>query len=313
MEGLFSPQDFSFPKAIDKERVLRSIVKVRPLRTLEYQFFANDDEAAKFSTTVLDGEGFETIRCGMSESDKEAVNNPEFSQALFTHEFCELLKAGDSFPAKTALRGNGNGVLISADGYIVTNYHLISGAVELHKSTDSGYFGKEPVRVKNIEVEILDKIANGELIYRKATEVFLVASYSKTDAYGNKKDLALLKISEAGLNFLPISKEAPKRFAKIYSVGFSMRTARKEERKKMLGYADANYDLRVSTGLVTNLEANSFLADTDGAPGNSGSVGINEQGEIIGIYCGSTGNGIVDPSKSYRRYVNAQHIEKFLT
>lgn len=312
MEGLFNPTQFEFPASVDKEKILKSIVKVRPVRTLEYNFFSTEEQANEFSTTILDQEGFETIRYGLIDSDREAITNPEFSQALFTHEFCQLMKSNSSFPAKTQLLGNGNGVLVSEDGLIITNYHLISGAVEFHKATDTGYFGQQKLPIKNIEVEVLDKIVNNEYIYRKANEVFLVGSFSKTDSYGNKKDLAILKINEKGLSHLAVTKENPNKFDKIYSVGFSMRTARREDRKKALGYEDANYDLRISTGLITNVEANSFLADTDGAPGNSGSAAINEHGDLIGIYCGSTGNGIVDPSKSYRRYVKPEYISQLL-
>lgn len=57
---------------------------------------------------------------------------------------------------------------------------------------------------------------------------------------------------------------------------------------------------------------NSFLADTDGAPGNSGSAAINANGELVGIYCGSTGNGIVEPIKSFRRYVPSRHLQPLL-
>lgn len=202
--------------------------------------------------------------------------------------------------------------MISADGFIVTNYHLVSGAVEFHNATQLGYFGNQKLPIKNIEIEVLDKIVNDEFIYRKAEEIFLVGSFSKTDSYGNKKDLAVLKINEKGLSHLAVVKENPNKFEKIYSVGFSMRTARREDRKKMLGYEDANYDLRISTGLITSVEVNSFLADTDGAPGNSGSAAINEHGELVGIYCGSTGNGIMDPSKSYRRYVKPEYINQLL-
>lgn len=312
MEGLFDPTQFKFSASIDKDRVLKSIVKVRPIRTLEYSFFSDEDQANQFSTTILDQDGFETIRYGLIEADREAVENPEFSQALFTHEFCQLLKSGTEFPAKTQLLGSGNGVLISADGFIVTNYHLVSGAVEFHKSTESGYFGKQKLHVKNIQIEVLDRIENNDFIYRKVNDVFLVGSFSKADSYGNRKDLALLKINESGLSHLSVSNESPNKFEKIYSIGFSMRTARREDRKRILGYEDANYDLRISTGLVTNLEANSFLADTDGAPGNSGSAAINEYGELVGVYCGSTGNGIVEPGKSFRRYVKPEYVNHLL-
>jgi hypothetical protein len=308
MEGLFNPFQFSFPKSINQDLVLKSIVKIRPKRTLEFSFFETNEMADRFSETRIDESGFETIQCGFVESDRLKCSNPEFSQALFTHEFCELIKSGSIFPTKTPLLGHGTGVVVSKDGYIATNFHLVSGAVE-HLGKLDGYFGTKNYLIKNIEVEIPTQMLGGEIKYRKATEVFLAGTYSRTDAFKNRLDLAILKINELTPDFLPITKSIPTESYSIYSIGFSMRTARNEERKKLLGYQDACYDLRVSSGQIVRLDGeNSFLADTDGAPGDSGSAAINDNGELVGIYSGSTGNGIVDPSKSFRRYVHSKFL-----
>jgi hypothetical protein len=312
MEGLYDPFLFSLPSNIDKENILRSIVKVRPLRTLEYSFFQTDEEADKFSETLLDENGLETIQYGFVEADRAKCSDPEFSQALFTHEFCELISQNTIFPTKTKLLGHGNGITISSNGYIATNFHLIPGTVEHLKKLD-GYFEESNLLIKNIEVEYAYEITKDTIKYKKASEVFLAGTYSKKDAYGNRLDLAILKINEPTQNFIPLAKDSPKKFDQIYSIGFSMRTARKEDKRQLFGYEDASYNLRISSGLVIKIDGeNSFLADTDGAPGNSGSAAINSSGELVGIYCGSTGNGIVDPSKSFRRYVNAQKLHGLL-
>lgn len=312
MEGLYEPFQFIFPDKFDQLNIFKSVVKVRPLRTLEYSIFQTDQEADTFSKTLIDENGFETIQYGFIESDKTKCADPEFSQALFTHEFCELLKFNTSFPTKTNLLGHGNGVIISENGYIATNFHLISGAAEYLKKTD-GYFEGNNFLIKNIEVEYAYEISELEIKYIKACEVYFAGTYSKSDAYGNKIDLAILKINEKVSNYIPLAKENVKLSEKIYSIGFSMRTSRKEQQLNLLGYKDAFYDLRVSSGIVSKLDGeNSFLADTDGAPGNSGSAAINENGELIGIYCGSTGNGIVDPTKSLRRYVHSNKLRQLL-
>lgn len=312
MEGLFDPIQFQFPQQADKNNILMSIVKVRPLRTLEYAFFDSEAEADKFSNTLLDSNGYETIQYAITEADKAKCLNPEYSKALFTFEYCGLVKKGVSLPIKTPLIGHGNGVLISNNGYIATNFHLVSGAVE-HLKKLEGYFGSENILIKNVEIEYPVHLADNKIIYNNASEVFFAGTYSKSDAYGNRLDLALLKINQHTPNFLKVSKDHPQKFDRIYSIGFSMRTERREEKMKLLGYENANYDLRVSCGLITQInDENSFLADTDGAPGNSGSAAINENGELVGIYCGSTGNGIVDPIKSLRRYVHASKLGALL-
>lgn len=310
MEGLYDPFKFKLPNTIDKKKVLTAIVKVRPKRTLEYNFFSTDAEADAFSATSLDQDGCETIQYGFVESDKLKCSDPEFSQALFTHEFCELIKTNTTFPTKTNLLGHGNGVFVSQNGYIATNFHLVSGSVEHLRKLD-GYFDNDNLLIKNIEIEYPVGISDSEIQYTTASKVYLAGTYSKKDAYGNRLDLAILKIDEQPLSFLPIAKNSAMESNKIFSLGFSMRTARSESSKSTFGYEDASYDLRISVGEISKLDGeNSFLANTDGAPGNSGSAAINEQGELIGIYCGSTGNGIVDSSKSFRRYVSSSKLSQ---
>lgn len=269
MEGLYKPSQFNF-----SHEILRSVVKVRPIRKLEYQFFEDIETASHFSITTLDQNGFEIIRYGLIREDIDKINNPEFSQGLFTHEFSEAYKNKIPFPVTVDLLGHGNGVLISHDGLIVTNYHLVSGAVEFHNKTEAGYFKGNPLKINNIEVEVLMNTQTNDFVYKKYSDVELIGTFSKLDAYGNKKDLAILKINETQLPFIRPSKSRPFRFEQVYSIGFSMRTARSDERLKLLNYENANYELRISTGLVVKNEDNTFLADSDGAPGNSGSLAM---------------------------------------
>lgn len=244
MEGLFHPDQFTFPATIDKGKVLKSIVKIRPIRTLEYNLFQTEEEADKFCETLIDEKGFETIQYGFTDKNKTQIDDPEFSQALFTYEFCELLKSNASFPAKTPLLGHGTGFFISTDGYIATNFHLVSGAVAYLNGED-GYFDSENQHIHNIEIEYPVSLNGSMIEYKKASKVFLAGTYSKKDAYGKRLDLAILKIDESASDFIPLSKTQPSRFDQIYSIGFSMRTSRKEDRKKLLGYEDAQYDLRI--------------------------------------------------------------------
>ncbi len=105
--------------------------------------------------------------------------------------------------------------------------------------------------------------------------------------------------------FHPNEFEFPNVDERIFVLGFTMRTARLEENKKKYKYEDAHYDLRVSCGKILEFDSDStFLSSADGGPGNSGSLTVNEKGEIVGIYYGSTGNGIVDPKGIKRRHVS---------
>ena len=91
-----------------------------------------------------------------------------------------------------------------------------------------------------------------------------------------------------------------------------MRSARSKESKELFQYQDANYDLRVSSGLVVKKEATSFLTDCDGGPGSSGSMTIDTSGRVVGVYCGSLGNGICDAKGVLRRHCYGADIGRII-
>lgn len=313
-EGLFDPTTFPFSSTIQKSKLLKSIVKVRPKRKLKYDIFKTEDEASNWSKTVVDSNGFETFFVGMTEDETKLVNDANFSNRLFTHEFCELHKSGAVFPNEAWLKGTGSGFFISPTGHVVTNFHLVSGIVEAHGLLETGYRGPQPIRAPSISVEVLESYENGEWDYKVFDTVFLVATFSKKQAFGEKLDLAILKIDhDSSSHFLSMTNKSIKPFEKLYSVGFSMRTARSEKNKQLFGYNDANYSMRASVGLMVKDDGNSFLSDVDGAPGNSGSAAISEKGELVGVYMGSTGNGITSFAEcGHRRHVYAHHIHTLL-
>lgn len=313
-EGLFNPLTFPFPPRLAPAQLLKSVVKVRPKRTLRFEVFSTEKEADEFSRVAVDTLGFETFYLGYTQDDFNKSYDPNFSNQLFSHEFCELIKTGATFPAETTLQGNGTGVLLSSDGLVVTNFHLVSGIVEAAGLLETGKFGGPLLDAPSLSVDVLESMENGTLTYRRYDSVKLVATFSRSDAYSKRLDLALLKIDlKNHPEFLKISTRDAQRFERIFSLGFSMRTARSEEQKNKLGYEDADDSLRAAAGLVVQLDDNSFLSDVDRAPGNSGSATLNENGELVGIYSGSTGNGITDYSKGgYSRHVLASNIQKLL-
>lgn len=311
-EGLFHPNQFTFPANLDKNKILLSVVKIRPLRNLEYQFFNSKEEADSWSGWITNDDGTELIKYGATQEDINQCSNPEFSQALLNFEFCEAIKSNKQFPLTTPLQGTGTGVLISNDGYILTNFHLASGVITSAKR-DLEKVINSPIKITGLEVEVATSVnESGELQYLKCENVYLVSNPSKKEAYGSKLDLTLLKVDLETDNFIPLCSKKSVVGEKLLNVGFTMRTARSEESKRTLNYEDANYDLRISSGVYLEEESvNSFLSDVDGGPGNSGSATLNSKGELVGLYFGSTGNCLVDFSKGKRRHVYSTSIKDY--
>ena len=311
-EGLYTPSEFTFPLEFPKEKVLLSIVKVAPQRRLNYKMFDNLEEADNWSKWITHKDGSQTLNYGVIAEDKDKCRDPEFSQALFSHELCEIFKEGKALPREEKLRGNGNGVLISNDGYILTNFHLISGVIEANNRGDKDYINK-PIEITGVDIEYPISIStNGDIIYKKAQKVFLISNPSTGTAYKGKHDLALLKIETEASHYLELKEESTKEGDSLNLVGFTMRTGRKTENLKKYNYKDAQYDLRISSGKFVKLDSDStFLSSTDGGPGNSGSATVDDEGSLVGIYFGATANGIVDPSNSLRRNVLSSSIIKF--
>ena len=171
----------------------------------------------------------------------------------------------------------------------------------------------KPIEVTGVEVEYPISISDtGKISYKKAEKVYLVSNPSTKNAYKNKHDLALLKIDTEIKDFLSLNVENPKVGDASNVIGFTMRTARLEENKKKYNYEDANYDLRVSTGSVQEIDSDStFLTNADGGPGNSGSATLDDKGNVIGVYFGATANGLVDPTNVRRRHILIKSVRDF--
>ena len=311
-EGLFKPNKMKFSGTFPVKKALMSIVKIRPLRILSYKMFDSLEEADEWSGSSINEDGSETIKYGVIKKDREDCKKPEFSQALFTHELCEIFEKNLPLPREEKLKGNGTGVMVSSDGYILTNFHLISGVAESMKRTSESVID-QPVEIKGLEVEYpvaIDEDLN--ITYKKAEKVYLVSNPSAQLAYRDKHDLALLRVEYETDNFLPLSPTNPPIGEEILNIGFTMRTQRLQASKERFDYEDANYDLRISKGEVLEEESpSSFLSDCDAGPGNSGSATLDKNGELVGIYFGSKGNGIVDPSNIKRRHIYSKAVKEF--
>lgn len=168
--------------------------------------------------------------------------------------------------------GAGSGVILTEDGYIVTNYHVVSGA-------------------DSIKVELSDGTTK---------DANVVGTYIDGD-------LAVIKIDASGL--IPVTfadSESVKQGAKVYAVGNPEGTFSDSITSGIISVLDRTisetlddgsnsgssgnsgnfnpfFGFSQSTGKTVNLTV--FQFDAAVSPGNSGGGLFNDQGELIGIVC----------------------------
>ena len=167
------------------ERCLTVLVAQREIPSLGHLY--NEGEVITEATCMQLGVKKFTcsiVSCGHSYTE---------SYALSTYGVTEILSASAQYTGKITAydpngteRSFGTGVLLSSDGKIITNYHVIEGAY----SAD--------ITINNVKYPIISVLA--------------------CDA---KRDLAILKISAADLISAPICKKPVGIGETVYAVGFS--------------------------------------------------------------------------------------------
>ncbi len=167
--------------------------------------------------------------------------------------------------------GYGSGVIISADGYIVTNNHVIDGADE-------------------ISVTLND---------RRNYLAKVIGSDPSTD-------IALIKIEEKGLNFISFGNSDELKIGEwVLAVGNPLNLTSTvtagivSAKGRDIGILRSNNQNRIQQGKsYSNLSIESFI-QTDAAvnPGNSGGALVNTRGELVGI-----NTAIISSSGAYSGY-----------
>jgi serine protease Do len=163
------------------------------------------------------------------------------------------------FNSNQAQSGEGSGIILRSDGYIMTNNHVISGALEANST---------------------NKIANGakiEVILPQNINKSYTAQVIGTDA---TTDLAVIKINATGL---PVAELGNSDNLKVGDLVVAIGNP-----------GGLEYMGSVTSGVVSGLNrtiqgdgnSDAFkLIQTDAAinPGNSGGALLNSQGQVVGI------------------------------
>lgn len=203
------------------------------------------------------------------QSDKNATNGPDTNVNINVDESVDSVaqavaqKATKSvvgirtttsvmsfFGGNSEATGEGSGVIYTADGYIITNYHVISSVIESGNSS-------------KIEVFLESKQSDPY----QATVV----------GYNISSDLAVIKISANGLPAVEIGNSDD------LKVGQYVITIGNPGGLEFMG--SVTYGIISGLNRSVSTTRNVELIQTDAAinPGNSGGALLNTQGQLIGI------------------------------
>jgi serine protease Do len=162
----------------------------------------------------------------------------------------------DGIFGTTQVEPQGSGIIISSDGYIVTNYHVIADAL--------GNDGKVSGTSK-IEVYILGNTGK---------------AYSANFVGGDlKTDLAVLKINKTGLSAADLGDSSALQVGElVVAIGSPGGTDLAGSVSEGI-VSGLNRKVQTEGGSVINL----IQTDTAISPGNSGGALVNSQGQVVGI------------------------------
>ena len=154
------------------------------------------------------------------------------------------------FGGSSESTGEGSGVVYSSDGYIITNYHVVSGAI----SNKSG--SKIEVFVDSLDSDSYEASAVG---------------------YNINTDLAVLKINASGLTAAEFADSSDLKVGQyVITVG----------NPGGLEFMDSvTYGVISGLDRVVSADSGVKLIQTDAAinPGNSGGALVNVKGQLVGI------------------------------
>lgn len=155
-----------------------------------------------------------------------------------------------SFFGNEESSGEGSGVIYKADGYIITNYHVISGSVG-NSSSKIEVFLEDDANSKSYEASVV--------------------------GYNISSDLAVIKIDAKNLPTIEISD------SKKLKVGQYVITVGNPGGLEFMD--SVTYGVISGLNRIVSSDSEIPLIQTDAAinPGNSGGALVNAEGELVGI------------------------------
>ena len=192
-------------------------------------------------TTAIDGTSIDFTKA--AEETVNAVVHVKNVAIAKANPLEELFFGGSSRSGQRATVGTGSGVIISPDGYIITNNHVIRGA-------------------ENIEITL-----NNQKTYKAE----VVGKHERSD-------IALLKINDSDLPYVPFANSDNVKIGEwVLAVGnpFNLTST------VTAGIVSAKArDINISNNRMIE---SFIQTDAAVNPGNSGGALVNVRGELVGI------------------------------
>ena len=198
----------------------------------------------------------------------EAIQQVEMPQRRGYDPFLEFFGIpqdygrGDGGPQYREQRAGGSGVIISEDGYIVTNNHVVDGASKLKVKLNDG---------RSFDAKLIGKDS--------ATDLALLKVEAKLIGKDSATDLALLKIEAADLPTVPFGSSDALRLGEwVLAIGSPF------DLQSTITAGIVSAKARQLGAIPNDFRIESFI-QTDAAvnPGNSGGALVNTHGELVGI------------------------------
>lgn len=204
---------------------------------------------------ATEGNGYTNLEFAAEKSSHAVVHiktemkakNVQFRSPFGDQFFDQFFGGGQQFMQQAPQQASGSGVIVSADGYIVTNNHVVDGADEVTVILDNK---------KSLQAKVIGKDAN--------------------------TDLAVLKVNETNLPFISFGNSDDVKLGQwVLAVGYPLTL----ETTVTAGIVSAKYrNIGLNQNKAGNNAIESFI-QTDAAvnPGNSGGALVNAAGDLIGI------------------------------
>lgn len=206
--------------------------------------YAYQDYRPIFNRTSFNGDDLPSFTYA-AESSVKAVTYVKVTKRSERNSPNSILEYFFGIPGEPReMTGAGSGVIITEDGYIVTNNHVTSGATEIEVTLENG----------------------------KVFPAKLVGSDPTTD-------VALLKIDATGLPFIPLGDSDKLQLGEwVLAIGapYNLRSTITAGIVSAKGRSSQSYDgeFRIESFIQTDAAVNA---------GNSGGALVNTKGELVGI------------------------------
>ncbi|PCE26263.1 hypothetical protein BWP39_17230 [Paraburkholderia acidicola] len=282
---------------MSEDRLIASMVRIMPKTILQIDIANSREEAAALARNESLPDGSECWHRYFTPDDVKKVDDPVFAMGMVRHEFAKLVRRNAEWPARIELDGGGTGFAITSNGYVLTNYHLVTAEIANYQR-ESGLNAVETL-CKSLKAQIARRAATGEWEWQEARALWLVSNPPEARALCKtgentaelREDTALLRIEPPPEACLDLSDRGMQPGEAVWMAGFPIRSARAKQKLNELGYTDANCSLRVSAGEVRAVDGTDyFTTDVDGSMGNSGSPVFDSTGQVVGMFSRAIGD-----------------------